>query len=138
MIGAVTRIAASTPNDAKFSALLELVRLAFPKATNFSLMLHEDLELIPRAAYPPGLPHVSFTLAMEAVKKRSALRWLRSQNQGTLASSLVDTTSAIYAPLIYHDSVIGVVHLDTTMHEYLTESDLSVLQELATSLSLSV
>jgi hypothetical protein len=106
---------------------------AYPKSARRTLMLIEDREIVPRAYWPPDRSHTSFTLARRAIKTQQSLRWTR-QPGGAIATSLVDVTDALYAPMIVGGQVLGVLHVDSVAAQPVFSAfDLQLLTVLATT-----
>jgi pSer/pThr/pTyr-binding forkhead associated (FHA) protein len=119
---------------AMLDSIIQDMLKMFPKAERASIVLHQDKELIPVAFTPVDKAHVSFTLARRAITTRQAFRWERTaaSSSSKYVSSLHDTVSALYAPIILDRRVHGVLHVDTTRAgASFTPEELDCLVEVA-------
>jgi hypothetical protein len=105
----------SSSLESLIDGALSIFRETFPQAERMTLLLVEDGQLMPKAVQPEGHSYVSFSLAERARRDKVAFIWTQppATHAGeTLPTSLFDTVSAIYAPMVCNAEVIGVIHLD--------------------------
>lgn len=94
--------------------------------------------LLLKAHVPPGDPFVSMTLARRALDQKMAFVWQRGVDQ---AVTLVDVTadSAMYAPLLWKGSALGVIMLDNYEKTHVFQNDdLKLLMAVAQQAAMAV
>lgn len=133
VLARISQIAAHTEGQALLDGVLRELATAFPQSERRSVLLVEDSDVIPRAFYPPGQSHVSFTLARRAIAAHQALSWTRTDSPADHSIlSLDETSAALYAPLLCRGRAIGVLHVDTTKSGVaFSETDLQLLGVIA-------
>jgi len=120
------------------SLILSHIHKAFPRKgcdMHSGLLLGEDLML--KAYYPENEPPTcSFTLARYALTKKKACLWhVNAQDEIGKSASLFQhkTQSAMYAPLIWKNEILGVVYVDASSPKGSFEKeDLRFMQAIAT------
>jgi pSer/pThr/pTyr-binding forkhead associated (FHA) protein len=141
MLARTQTIARQQVGQAMLDSIIQDMLKTFLKAERASIVLHQDKELIPVAFTPVDKAHVSFTLARRAITTRQAFRWERTaaSSSSKQVSSLHDTVSALYAPIILNRRVHGVLHVDTTCAgDNFTPEELDRLVEIATMVGRSI
>jgi len=132
----------SQNQQAMLENYLQQLNEAFPMSDRKTILIIEDRELIPRAYLPHDMAHISFTLARQAIKSKQAFHWIRQdaiQENKPIASSLQDTVEALYAPMLYRNNVIGVIHLDTTSkNKTFIKENLELLSIIANTIGMSI
>ena len=119
--------------------ILAEISKAIPQAKRASIILYRDKETIPVAFCPSEQSYMSFTLAHRAIYQRKAFIWDRVVSIGDrLIPSLLDTTAAIYVPILHNRRVHGVLHVDTNSPIGGFESkDLDLLREVAAAIGIA-
>ncbi len=106
-----------------------------PAAESWALVLRDRKtdRLLLKAYHAAGPCSISETLARKAVDKRQAFIWRRSKAgdlQGTLLESPI--AAGIYAPLLWHDEVLGVLCADAHKSDSVfTQEDLGLMVMVA-------
>ena len=106
-----------------------------PTAESWALVLRDRKSdrLLLKAYHASGPCSISETLARKAVEKRQAFIWRRSKAgdlQGTLLESPI--SAGIYAPLLWHDEVLGVLCADAHKSDTVfTQDDLDLMVMVA-------
>jgi hypothetical protein len=109
-------IAHSGSRQSVVDGLIHELGDAFPKASRRTLLLIEKQELVPRAFWPPDECRISFMLARDAIRKRESIHWRRDPKVA-VSPSLVEVTDALYAPMIFREKPIGLLHVDNVIEE---------------------
>jgi adenylate cyclase len=123
--------------------LVEQLQQAIPNAQRGAVLLQDELgELLLKAHWPPGKHSVSKTLAEQASAERAAFIWTMSdeRNANTPLSVLhYHVESAIYAPLLWEDQVLGVVYVDNYgLRQAFTPADVELLRAIANQTAMFV
>ncbi|MGI8550546.1 MAG: adenylate/guanylate cyclase domain-containing protein [Dehalococcoidia bacterium] len=129
--------------DPLITNAIECLFRAIPAAKRGGLLLQEGNELRRKAHLPRGRPSVSLSLSRRAIERREAFIWRvdASADAGTNTSTLQvnDTKCAMYAPLIWRDEAMGVVHLDNSQSSRaFDEDDLRLLMAMARQVAIFV
>jgi pSer/pThr/pTyr-binding forkhead associated (FHA) protein len=123
----------SRGQQAMLEGFLREVTRVFPAAKRITIAMIEDREIVPRVFLPPPHSHLSFTLARRAIVSQQALKWVPSQQTGSMPKSLETTFAALYAPMVIGRQAAGVVHLDSTdTSRTFSDRDLQLLGIMAT------
>lgn len=121
----------------RLEAIVRELGSLFPNAAHIAILLPQDQgrQLVPVAHWPAERSFVSFTVARLALARREASLWHQGSFDTSgrpLPPSFQGISSAIYAPIIYGDQAIGVIHCNTVGPEHLfTERDRVLLQYVA-------
>lgn len=117
---------------------------AIPGAQRGALLLLEGRKLFLKAYQPEkAKPSVSLHLARLAIEKQEAFTWHYDEpsTMGKLTDSIVwhGTKSAMYAPLIWQDEVLGIVYVDNFIaNDAFTKDDLLLLMAMASQAAIFV
>jgi adenylate cyclase len=120
--------------DLLLTKLVEQVLRAIPLAQRGALLLREPRgQLLLKAHVPEGQPSTSLSMAEQAIEKKEAFIWRRTENLPVSGSILrSETQCALYAPLILRDEVLGVMHVDSCLEaKAFTDEDLYLLMALS-------
>ena len=136
VLARISQIAAySKSQQAKLEAFLGVLADAFPESGRKTILLVEGRDLVPRASWPPGQSHISFTLVRQAIRSQQALHWVQemvAKEGSPIAASLHDTIEAIYAPMLSNGQVIGVIQVDSpSSGTSFSKKDLDLLSVIA-------
>lgn len=96
-----------------------------------------------KAHLPPGNPAVSRTMAKQAMEQKKAFIWppQSREDEETLADSMINQRikSAMYAPLLWKDEVLGVLCVDNSeTYPPFEFDDLQLLQAVAHHAAMAV
>jgi hypothetical protein len=140
VLAKISIIAAHSRGQAMLERFLDVIAAAFPQSERRTIMLIENRELVPRVFWPPAQSYISFTLARQAITSQEAFQWIRQPTStGNAYSSLFDTTTALYAPLLCQGRAVGVIHLDTTAPEVVFSSaDVQLLSVIANTIGSAI
>lgn len=126
-------------------AVIEHLCKVIPDAQRGALLLlQEDHKLLPKAYVPEDTqPAVSFNLARLAIEKQEAFTWRRGTagETGRLFDSVIEhgTQSAMYAPLVWRDEVLGVMFVDNSdKNNAFDDDDLRLLMAMANQAAMFV
>lgn len=125
-------------------AVIEHLCKVIPDAHRGALLLKEDAKLLPKAYVPEGMkPALSLNLANLAIEKQEAFMWRRGApgETGRLFDSVIEhgTQSAMYAPLIWHDEILGVMFVDNfEKQNAFDDDDLRLLMAMANQAAMFV
>jgi adenylate cyclase len=106
--------------------------------------LQDDQGLLPKAYVPEDQkPSISFNLASLALEKHEAFTWRRSATEATDqpfdSVILYGTQSAMYAPLIWKEEILGVVFVDNTQTgSAFDDDDLRLMMAMASQAAMFV
>lgn len=121
--------------DQLFRVFAEQLQLVFTDAQRGAILIQEDDRLVLREHWPPGPAAVSQSLAQRARGRREAFVWNpRTADLADASQSVLvrHTNSAMYAPLLAGDSVLGVVVVDMQEPEQVfSEADCDLLRAFA-------
>lgn len=126
----IADITAQYQGEAMLKRFLEILQRTFPQADRGAIVLIEDDgEPVPRVFWPGTRAYVSFTYMREVLRTQSALLWNRDAMH---VKSLQDTTSALFAPILCQDDVLGVIQISTTdLDSVFGEDELALLSVVA-------
>jgi adenylate cyclase len=134
--------------DTLLQVIVERIIDIIESARRGTLMVKDQPtgRLILKAHLPPGNPVISMNLAEQAMKQREAFIW-SAPDQGE-ATPLLDLTpsiilkqikSAMYAPLLWKNEVLGVVCVDNgEINAPFSHDDLQLLQAVAHQAAIAV
>lgn len=136
------QLGAETLIDSLLQLVVERVVNVIPSATRGALLVKDRAtgRLTLKAHLPPGNPAVSKTMAKKAMEERKAFTWSPREVED-MASSLVkhNIMSAMYAPLMWKDEVLGVLCVDNTDPDTtFSIDDLQLLQAVAHHAAMAV
>lgn len=139
VLSIISQISATSSGQVLLDNYLREMFLCFPQARRCSIVLVEDTELITRAFGPGSIAGVSYFLGRKAINTKEAFCWTRSIDFSSdlkKHSSLDDVASAIYAPMICANEVVGVLHMDSTITEMVfSKEDVALLSLLANTMA---
>ncbi len=124
--------------------VLEHLSKVIPDAQRGALLLKEEDQLRLKTYTPEKFkPAVSLNLANLTLDSQEAFTWRRGKHgkTGMLTDSVIrhGTQSAMYAPLIWQEEVLGVVFVDNFMsRNAFTEDDLRLLMAMANQTAMFV
>lgn len=126
------------------SVLLSHLEKAFPhKAGSIrsGLLMGDDLML--KAYYPEDKPPTcSISLAKYVLKKKQACLWNVGTEAGIEKSASLfqhETESAMYAPLIWKNEILGVIYADVSLpQESFDKEDLQLMQAIASQAAMFI
>jgi adenylate cyclase len=124
--------------------IVEHLCRAIAGAQRGALLLLDGRKLTLKAYVPEGIkPSVSLYLAQLAIEKQEAFTWRygASGEMGKLTDSIVShgTRCAMYAPLIWHGEILGIVYVDNyVVEDAFTDDDLHLLMAMANQAAMSV
>jgi pSer/pThr/pTyr-binding forkhead associated (FHA) protein len=131
-------VAFSQSRQSMLEGFLREIADAFPQAERRTLLLIEDGEMVPRAFWPPTRAAISFTLARQAIQTQQAFQWneeAANASPAPLPESLLDTKTALYAPMMCSGKAVGVLHVDaSTSRVSFREEDLQLLGIIANTI----
>jgi adenylate cyclase len=132
------QLGAETRLESLLQLVVERVVNVIPSAKRGALLVKDRASgrLTLKAHLPLGNPAVSKTMAKRAMGERKAFIWTKQTPSGKdeLAESLVNLRikSAMYAPLLWQDEVLGVLCVDNSETNTAFQSDdLQLLQAVA-------
>ncbi|MCJ7434990.1 MAG: TIR domain-containing protein [Anaerolineales bacterium] len=136
----ISRIAAHSHGQAMLEGFMREIEIAFPQAERRTILLIQDRELIPAIFWPPDQAHASFTLTRQVIQSKMAIRWQQSSNNTpNTPESLLETASALYAPLLCNGQVIGAIHIDSTSASTVfDDADLQLLSIIANTMGSAI
>lgn len=139
------QLGAETKLESLLQLVVERVVSVIPSARRGALLVKDraSARLTLKAHLPPGNPAVSRTMAKQAMDQRKAFIWppLTRMDEEKLADSVVShqIESAMYAPLIWRDEVLGVLCVDNSeAHPPFEPHDLQLLQAVAQHAAMAV
>jgi adenylate cyclase len=130
--------------EALSQTIVQHLRQAIPRAQRAALLLQEERGLSPKAYFPKKAnPSISLNLARQAMEKQQAFTWrlpMAEETDRPFDSVILHgTQSAMYAPLIWKEEVLGVVFVDTTEEgSTFDEDDLHTLMAMASQAAMFV
>lgn len=128
----VSEVVTQYPGQYMLSSVLREMRSAFPLSEHLTIVLHQDGRDVVAAYWPKKHAQVSFTLVEMVVRNRKSHLYRVSSEMGGLSRSVKNATSAIYAPIIWMDRILGVIHVGTTsVHDEFGEDELGLLEVFA-------
>jgi adenylate cyclase len=100
--------------DTVLQKILERVVQIVPGAARGALLIKDQTtgDLLLRAHVPKGNPAVSLKLARRAMEERQAFTWNQGQENSSPSILQQNIASAMYAPLLWKGSTLGVVCVD--------------------------
>jgi adenylate cyclase len=125
--------------DGLLQKLLEGLISAIPAAQRGNVLVldHRTGELLLKAHLPTGSPAVSVTSVQEAMDKREAFIWRRTENL-TISQQEYGAISGIYAPLIWNGAAFGALTLDNYESGQFTPEDLRLAVAVAHQAAMAV
>lgn len=105
-------------NPTQLTGLLQTIvdglLTVIPNAARGALLLVDggSGRLVLKASAPAGNRAVSLTLANRAMSQREALIWQQNEEDQFRSAEQHGIGTGMYAPLIWHDSVLGVICVD--------------------------
>ncbi|MBI1882231.1 MAG: FHA domain-containing protein [Chloroflexi bacterium] len=130
--------------EALSQTIVQHLRRAIPRARRAALLLQDGRGLSPKAYVPEkAKPSISLNLARQAIERQQAFTWRlpTAAETGRPYDSVIlhGTQSAMYAPLIWKEEVLGVVFVDTTdIGSTFDDDDLRMLMAMASQAAMFV
>jgi adenylate cyclase len=130
--------------ESLLQTVVEHLCKAIPGAQRGALLLLEDNKLYLKAYLPIGIrPSISLYLARLTVKRKQAFAWRRDApgEMVKLTNSIVShgTMCAMYAPLIWQETILGIVYVDNFISESaFADDDLNLLMAMASQAAMFV
>ncbi len=126
---------AAAPERLLQSLAEQLQRAIRPAQRGAVVLRGERGELLLKAHWPRGAPSVSTTWVERAWAKREAFIWTApAEGSSDLSESVVHhhVQSAIYAPLVWQQEVLGVIYVDNhDSRQAFAPADLELLRAIA-------
>lgn len=132
-------LATATELAPTLKLVAEQVQEAIPNAQRGAVLLPgETGELLLKAHWPLGSHSVSTTLVKQAFDRREAFIWSAAEGgESSPSMRLSNVQSAIYAPLLCDEQVLGVIYIDNYENrEAFSLTDLELLRAIANQVAI--
>jgi pSer/pThr/pTyr-binding forkhead associated (FHA) protein/putative methionine-R-sulfoxide reductase with GAF domain len=140
-------IAESNDLDALVSHSLELIMRIFPATRAYFFMKDEmSGNLVPFQTFPPKLieenPLYSRNILNEIIRKKVAIMTQDAVHDGQFASNqsivMAKIRSAMVAPLLVEDTLIGALQIDSQVNDAFNGDDMDLFAAIANQLAVGV